>query len=478
MIEFLDKRIIVILGMHRSGTSAIASGLIALGAEFGDHLLPPSLDNNERGFWEDTEVVAINEQLLAINNSSWYRIMPEPIDFNTDNYQLLKQQARQLLQQRLSQFNCWAIKDPRLSRLLGFWQPLFAELSLKVHYLIAFRHPLSIAASLAKRDQLLALTSYYLWIDYLTASLLATEAQSRSMIDYDLWLQNSEIILRQLAEEWHIDYYSEQYQYYTQHILSQNLCHSQFKTEDLLTKTDIPSVIIEAYQFLLPFSQGQLPQASIKIQKSCQAFRQQLIEQTFWLTELYKRDQCIIQSTIAQNQQRYYIQLFINTGQGIREIDSIKQRVLNQSIEQQFIFDLTPFSSIENLRLDPLNNSVILAVKRLYLIKNEIEIDLLAKLKTNALSLQGGYYFFETIDPICYFEALTSNELSAIQKLVVVIEYQQLGQAALCLCLQRSQQQHLQQLQYYKNQLAQLQHQYQQQLSTIRDAAIAILKAG
>ena len=60
------KSIIVVLGMHRSGTSAITRGLMVLGVELGDHLMPPAPNNNDKGFFEDIDVNAINVELYRI----------------------------------------------------------------------------------------------------------------------------------------------------------------------------------------------------------------------------------------------------------------------------------------------------------------------------------------------------------------------------------------------------------------------------
>lgn len=51
MTQAMGKRIVVVLGMHRSGTSAVARGLKALGVELGEHLMPPAANNNEKGFF-------------------------------------------------------------------------------------------------------------------------------------------------------------------------------------------------------------------------------------------------------------------------------------------------------------------------------------------------------------------------------------------------------------------------------------------
>ena len=58
-----NKKIIMVLGMHRSGTSAIARGLQTLGVQLGTNLFSAGFDN-PKGFWEDKDVLEINEQLL------------------------------------------------------------------------------------------------------------------------------------------------------------------------------------------------------------------------------------------------------------------------------------------------------------------------------------------------------------------------------------------------------------------------------
>ena len=43
---------VIVLGMHRSGTSALAGLLHELGLEMGSSLMSGRADENEKGFWE------------------------------------------------------------------------------------------------------------------------------------------------------------------------------------------------------------------------------------------------------------------------------------------------------------------------------------------------------------------------------------------------------------------------------------------
>ena len=69
----IKSRVIVVLGMHRSGTSAIARSLELLGVGLGDNLHPAGFDN-PKGFWEDRACLEINEELLRYFGSAYDRM--------------------------------------------------------------------------------------------------------------------------------------------------------------------------------------------------------------------------------------------------------------------------------------------------------------------------------------------------------------------------------------------------------------------
>ncbi|HJP99138.1 MAG TPA: hypothetical protein VJ862_11295, partial [Rhodanobacteraceae bacterium] len=77
-IDAEPHKVILVLGMHRSGTSAVTRCLNLLGAEVGSKLLPPAEDNRS-GFWEHAEVVAVHEELLGDLDRVWHdgRALPE-----------------------------------------------------------------------------------------------------------------------------------------------------------------------------------------------------------------------------------------------------------------------------------------------------------------------------------------------------------------------------------------------------------------
>ena len=73
----LKNRALIVLGMHRSGTSAFSGVLNLLGVDLGAHLLPAS-NTNQSGYWEHEEIVAVHDRLLMALGSSWDDPSPLP----------------------------------------------------------------------------------------------------------------------------------------------------------------------------------------------------------------------------------------------------------------------------------------------------------------------------------------------------------------------------------------------------------------
>lgn len=178
-------QIAVVLGMHRSGTSALTRGLSALGAELGGKLLPPGLDN-EKGYWEDADINALNEELLKTLGTAWHGM--EAIEDGV--LDALAQgawgdRAAGLLRGKLAEGRVFAMKDPRTARLLAFWQRVFQRLDATAVYVLACRHPLCVAQSLAARNGFGPAKSALLWLLHLLPMLRLTEGQDRRVVDYD-----------------------------------------------------------------------------------------------------------------------------------------------------------------------------------------------------------------------------------------------------------------------------------------------------
>jgi hypothetical protein len=71
-----QRRVLFVLGMHQGGASAFARGVGALGVEFGERLMQTVPDQNAKGFWEDLDVVSLNDRVLVSLCRNWVRLEP------------------------------------------------------------------------------------------------------------------------------------------------------------------------------------------------------------------------------------------------------------------------------------------------------------------------------------------------------------------------------------------------------------------
>lgn len=263
-----QKQIIVVLGMHRSGTSALTRGLKVLGVELGEHLMPAVSRDNEKGYWEDVDVNTLNVELLDELGYDWHSWIPVarselklPV---VDKYKL---RAVQLLRDKLSGVDCFGLKDPRISRLLPFWKEVFDHLNIRVSYVIACRHPMSVVRSLLCRDSAFAEEKgYHLWWDHTVASLTGTQGQSRVVVDYDLLMDKPAVQLKRIAQrlDLFLNENGPEFFEYNETFLDSKLRHTRFAADDLHLDRAAAPQVVELYTALLDMANDKVsPDADV-----------------------------------------------------------------------------------------------------------------------------------------------------------------------------------------------------------------------
>ena len=246
------KKMIVVLGMHRSGTSAITRGLQILGANLGDTLLPPAFDN-PKGFWEDQDILRINEAILAEFQSAYDRVGLLEIDMIHPSPAIaeLAKDAQSALAQKFARVDVFAIKDPRLARLLPFWQRAFSDAGLAVAYIIALRNPLSVADSLALRNRFDLVKSSQLWHEHMLTAIHYTQGQQRVVVDYDQMLTDPETAFRRITKQLHIGaILPEELKEYQENFLDRSLRHTYYTRKDVLEAPYLPQGVRDIYPIL------------------------------------------------------------------------------------------------------------------------------------------------------------------------------------------------------------------------------------
>jgi GT2 family glycosyltransferase len=185
--------------MHRSGTSALTRVLNLHGVALGSDLMPPGPDN-PAGFWEHAGVEAVHEQLLAGLGRRWDDPRPLPDGWLQSPAAVAAQQALVgLVQREFSGVPLWAVKDPRLCRLLPLWQQVLAQCKVEMRVLLVTRPAPEVARSLQVRDGLPAAIGELLWARYLLESVQASAGCKRVLVRYDALLEHWRTELQAVA---------------------------------------------------------------------------------------------------------------------------------------------------------------------------------------------------------------------------------------------------------------------------------------
>lgn len=173
---------VIVLGMHRSGTSALARCLNLVGLPVGPEgdLAPPAADN-PRGFWENLRLTGLNERILERLGGDW--CTPPVLSerwWNSTALADLRTQAATLVEQAFGQ-DRFVWKDPRNCLLLPFWRDLLPSEPILV---FIRRNPLEISRSLEKRNGFRKQQSLALWALYVESALHHASGLPLIMVDY------------------------------------------------------------------------------------------------------------------------------------------------------------------------------------------------------------------------------------------------------------------------------------------------------
>lgn len=208
LVPASGRAIVVVLGMHRSGTSLLSNVLHFLGvdmADLTDHVSP----KNAGGFWERPELTAIHDEILAAIERPISRAghaLPFPPGWwRRKEVQAIKPRLIAYLSEQLAKSsNLWGFKDPRTCRLLPLWWEVFRDMNLRPIYVHALRTPAEASASMAKKSKVRKVsvaTSELMWLSYNYDILrYVTSERPPILVDYDEWFADGAIVARRLVE--------------------------------------------------------------------------------------------------------------------------------------------------------------------------------------------------------------------------------------------------------------------------------------
>lgn len=178
---------LIVLGMHRSGTSAATRLLNLMGAYVGaeEELWGGNVEN-PKGFWERRDVQLLNQRVLEDAGADWFKVRRFSLDRLTPAQRESFTQSARAILETLEPHRPWAIKDPRLCLVLPLWRDLLTAPVC----IVVYRNPLEVADSLRTRNGFSRPFGLALWEAYVVASLTVSHDLPRVFLSYNRLLQD------------------------------------------------------------------------------------------------------------------------------------------------------------------------------------------------------------------------------------------------------------------------------------------------
>ena len=193
-----------VLGMHRSGTSALTRAMGLLGFAQSSKLLAANVAN-PAGYWESQAAVALNTDFLRKLHRYWAD--PKPVDLSHSDAHLAQAQsgAREILTAEFDPKKGGVLKDPRMCLTFPAWRAAAEGLGMAPMCLISLRNPRNVCASLRRRNEIRIAHGEKLWMSYMLRAEHYSRDLPRAVVRYENlladWRDTLEVAVHSLGLE-------------------------------------------------------------------------------------------------------------------------------------------------------------------------------------------------------------------------------------------------------------------------------------
>ncbi len=175
-----------VLGMHRSGTSAVTRAVNLLGASLGEDLMAPRAEDNPRGYWEHREVERLQQIFLEQLGRNWDDVRRIPDEtWETAAAQDLTRALAGQMTAELSNQPFFALKDPRTCLFGRVWQRVQSRVGFRSSAVAVIRHPRGVIDSLGRRSDIPNMLSLWLWWRHNLGWLELSQAMPRVILVFE-----------------------------------------------------------------------------------------------------------------------------------------------------------------------------------------------------------------------------------------------------------------------------------------------------
>jgi len=175
----------LVLGMHRSGTSAMSQLLSLAGVELPRNVMPGD-DHNAQGYFEPWRIALFNDERLRAAGSAWDDVFafpsPEPPTKDAADW---RRRAAALFEEEFAGRRELLLKEPRVTVSAPFWREILRAAHVAPLCVVPVRHPLAVAGSLCRRDGFPPEKAVLLWATYMLAAEAYSRDLPRAFVDYD-----------------------------------------------------------------------------------------------------------------------------------------------------------------------------------------------------------------------------------------------------------------------------------------------------
>ncbi len=185
-----SRTAVLVLGMHRSGTSAVAGSVHLLGAAVPKTLMPGN-DTNPRGFWESDRIVPIHEEMLEAMGSSWDDWRKADSEWlDSDAAAAFADRLREATIDEFGDAPLFVLKDPRMCRFLPLWIRVLEGLDIRPVAFHVVRNPIEVADSLKQRDGFVLEDAVLQWLRHVLDAEVDSRAMPRCFLDFESFLSD------------------------------------------------------------------------------------------------------------------------------------------------------------------------------------------------------------------------------------------------------------------------------------------------
>ena len=188
---------VFLLGMHRSGTSAVARVLNMMGCYFGiEDAGIKANEENPKGFWERRDVRQVNDSILRSLQCDWDRVSSFDVSAIDGGDRSVYRDVIGDIVLNLDAHRPWFIKEPRCCLTFDLWRECL-EVPISI---LVVRNPLDVARSLERRNGMSPEVGLALWEAYNVRALNASTGVSRAVVSYEKLMTDPALVVRRVRD--------------------------------------------------------------------------------------------------------------------------------------------------------------------------------------------------------------------------------------------------------------------------------------